>query len=117
MNPIRLIHKLLYNIWHKYGYSVFVPSNDNWNRFISRRLGGDTGIHGNPKNEYRVTRSSSEFELSNEMRSWATENQIKIKFHITVDNGTDEYVHNTYLNLSFIFLTKADAAQFKLTFL
>lgn len=117
MNPLQWIHKFLFKHWRKYGHAVYVPGNDNWSRFIERKMGGDTGIHGNPKMEYRVTRTRHEFCISREIRAWAREQRIWIKFHVDVDDGNATYPRDRHLLLSFIFLTREDAAQFKLTFL
>lgn len=117
MKLLDSIHQFLFKRFNTYGYVVPIPSDSNWEMYIQRVLGGSSGIHGDPKNEYRVTRSFSEFAISDDIRSWSIENQIKIKFHITVDNRADYYPRNRHINLSFIFLTKAEAAQFKLTFL
>jgi hypothetical protein len=117
MSFLQWIHKFLYKNWRKYGHAVYVPSNDDWSRFIERRLGGDTGLYGNPRMDYKMTRASNEFCVSKEMRAWAKEQKIWIKFYVDVDNGNATYPRDRHLVLSFIFLTREDAAQFKLTFL
>jgi hypothetical protein len=117
MNPSQWLRKLLFKVWHNYGYVVYIPNNDDWSRFIERRLGGDTGLHGDPKNEYRVTRNSQEFAISKEILDWAIEQKTCIKFHVDVDVGNATYPRDRHLTLSFIFMTQADASHFKLTFL
>lgn len=117
MNLPQWLNKFLFKAWHKYGHAVYVPSDDDWSRFIERRVGGDTGIHGNPKMEYRVTRATHEFTISKEIRDWLTAQKIWVKFHVDVDDGNATYPRERHLVLSFIFLTREDAAHFKLIYL
>lgn len=110
-------HKFLYKNWLSYGHGVYLPHDCNWSRYVERRLGAGTGIHGDPKNEYRVTRTANEFTISKEIRDWAKAQKIWVKFKVDIDMGNATYPRDRALTLAFIFLTREDAAQFKLTFL
>jgi hypothetical protein len=113
--PVAWVHAFLFKHVKKYGRVVYLPDNGpDWERFIGRCRGGTTGIEGDPKDAFNL---SAEYTISREIRDWSIEQKIKMKYRFEIDIGNATYPRNPRLVLELRFLSLADAAQFKLTFL
>lgn len=115
MAPLIWIREFLFKHITNYGHAIRIPdTGPDWERFISRYRGGNTGIERDPKDEYRWV---DEFTISDELRNWSVEHQVKMKHRFILEHGDSTWVRPARLALVVRFLSKADASQFKLTFL